>query len=127
MECLVDCLSQYRVVDVLSCGKPLQEHGPLFEKTFFGFGHDLNCGVCGNVSKDVLHVLRDCSTVRNIWNLLVPHDWLTNFYSSSLQYWLVLNLQSHQDWYVRDVDWKCLFGIIAWYLWKIGLSLFFRG
>ncbi|MBA0702612.1 hypothetical protein Goari_026810 [Gossypium aridum] len=176
MECLVDCLSQYRVVDVHSCGKPLQEHDPLFKKTFFGnlipghsnldmdcvlsdmvsgngpqrvwffiwlllkyrlftkeeivrkgFGHDLNCGVCGNVSKDVLHVLRDCSTARNIWNLLVPYDWLTNFYSSSLQNWLVLNLQGHQDWYVRDIDWKCLFEIIAWRLWKILTSLFFRG
>ncbi|MBA0730346.1 hypothetical protein Golax_020613, partial [Gossypium laxum] len=92
-----------------------------------GFGHYLNCGVCGNVSKYVPHVLRACSTARNIWNLLVPYDWLTNFYLSSLQDWLVLNLQGHQDWYVRDIDWKCLFGIIAWRLWKIVTSLFFRG
>ncbi|MBA0692696.1 hypothetical protein Goari_010233, partial [Gossypium aridum] len=57
-----------------------------------GLGHDLTCGVCSHVSEDVLHVLRDCTATRYMWDLLIQMDWHTKFYSSSLQEWLVLNL-----------------------------------
>lgn len=60
-----------------------------------GSGHDSTCGVCGHASEDVLHGLRDYTAARNICDLLIPYDWLTSFYSSSLQDWLVLKLQGH--------------------------------
>ncbi|MBA0678547.1 hypothetical protein Goari_019887, partial [Gossypium aridum] len=78
----------------------------------WGLGHDSTCGVCGHVSEDIHHVLGDYTAARNIWDLLILVEWYIKLYSNSLQEWLVLNLQIHQNWCLGDVDWQCLIGII---------------
>ncbi|MBA0753848.1 hypothetical protein Gogos_020276, partial [Gossypium gossypioides] len=84
---------------------------------------ELTCGVYCHVFEDILHVLRNCTTARSIWDCLIPTKWHTRFYVNSLQDWLVLNLQNQQKWHLGDVEWQNLFGVIAWRLWK-NCSLF---
>ncbi|MBA0552336.1 hypothetical protein Golob_023157 [Gossypium lobatum] len=39
-----------------------------------GIGHNSLCEICGHISKDVLHAIRDCPAARDIWNHLIPTD-----------------------------------------------------
>ncbi|MBA0741979.1 hypothetical protein Gogos_015096, partial [Gossypium gossypioides] len=92
-----------------------------------GIGHDSACGVCGQDSKDVLYATRDCFVARNVWDHLIPTEWCSRFYARNLQEWLVLNLQNQHNWHLGDADWQCLFGIIAWRLWKNRNLFIFQG
>ncbi|MBA0874014.1 hypothetical protein Goshw_010368, partial [Gossypium schwendimanii] len=77
--------------------------------------------------EDVLHVLRDCLTARTIWNKLIPEGKLSKFYIGSLANWMTENLQNHLNISLDGVDWPCLFGIIAWHIWKNCNLLIFQG
>ncbi|MBA0686721.1 hypothetical protein Goari_014309, partial [Gossypium aridum] len=92
-----------------------------------GIEHDSVCGVCGQDSEDVLYATRDCSVARNVWDHLIPTEWCSRFYARNIQEWLVLNLQNQHNWCLGGVDWQCLFGIIAWRLWKNRNIFIFQG
>ncbi|MBA0573418.1 hypothetical protein Golob_000693 [Gossypium lobatum] len=49
------------------------------------------------------------------------------FYAENFHEWLVLNLQNQHGWTLVDVDWQCLFGIIACHLWKNHNLFIFQG
>ncbi|MBA0875055.1 hypothetical protein Goshw_025621, partial [Gossypium schwendimanii] len=57
-----------------------------------GLGSSSSYGFCGHDFEDVLHVIRDCSVARDIW----------------LQLQILFG----------EVDWSCLFGLIAWRIWR---------
>ncbi|KAH1113442.1 hypothetical protein J1N35_006820 [Gossypium stocksii] len=42
-----------------------------------GFVQESTCGVCGHVSEDILHVLRNCTTAKSIWDRLILAKWHT--------------------------------------------------
>lgn len=50
------------------------------------------------------HVLKDCPATRDIWELVVPADKLSLFFSGDLLEWLVTNLQNHHQIHLGDVD-----------------------
>lgn len=37
-----------------------------------GIGGNPACGLCGHESEIILHVLRDCTIARDIWNQVIP-------------------------------------------------------
>ncbi|MBA0560662.1 hypothetical protein Golob_017546 [Gossypium lobatum] len=44
------------------------------EKKRRGIGMNIACGICGHDYENVLHVLRDCTAAKDIWNQLIPID-----------------------------------------------------
>ncbi|MBA0781641.1 hypothetical protein Gotri_002546 [Gossypium trilobum] len=63
-------------------------------------GHSSACGVCGHISEDVLHVLRDCPVAADILKLLIPIDRLNRLEDDSVAAREV----------VRDRNRECIIG-----------------
>ncbi|MBA0660059.1 hypothetical protein Goklo_012113, partial [Gossypium klotzschianum] len=55
-------------------------------------GRDTSCGLCGYHSKDILHVIRDCLGVREIWSQVIPIKNHLSFFAGNLHEWLESNL-----------------------------------
>ncbi|MBA0660285.1 hypothetical protein Goklo_012323 [Gossypium klotzschianum] len=57
--------------------------------------------VCGHISKDILHVLKDCTAARSIWDRLIHVEWhIRNF---------AINSQDSNLWLHVDGNWVCLY------------------
>ncbi|MBA0780646.1 hypothetical protein Gotri_004724, partial [Gossypium trilobum] len=64
------------------------------ERVRRGLGHSTTCGVCGYIFEDVLHAIKDCPIVRNIWNHLAPverHDRLESCSVLDADLWGILD------------------------------------
>ncbi|CAN1779029.1 Putative ribonuclease H protein At1g65750 [Linum perenne] len=68
------------------------------------------CDHCRDAVEDTLHVLRDCRFARKLWVSILPPDRIPNFFSGTLQDWLIREL--------KDPEFGQLVGIAAWLLWK---------
>ncbi|KAA3485757.1 reverse transcriptase [Gossypium australe] len=88
------------------------------ERTRRGFGQSNACSRCGHDVEDIMHVLRDCPTAKDVWTLVVPSEKQSRFFSDSLHNWLSYNLSCHLKLQDKGITWSCLFGILAWRLWK---------
>ncbi|XP_052876282.1 (+)-neomenthol dehydrogenase-like [Gossypium arboreum] len=53
-----------------------------------GIGYDSSCDICGNHSKDILHVTRDCLVAKEIWMLALPNGIIGCFFVGDLIQWL---------------------------------------
>ncbi|KAA3453419.1 reverse transcriptase [Gossypium australe] len=83
-----------------------------------GFGQSSACSRCGHNLEDIMHALRDCPTAKKAWMLVVPLEKQSRFFSDSMQNWLSFNLSCHIKLQDKGITWSCLFGILAWRLWK---------
>ncbi|KAK5840709.1 hypothetical protein PVK06_009612 [Gossypium arboreum] len=54
------------------------------ERVLRSIGYSSAYGICRHISKDVLHSIRFCPAIRDIWNLLIPTDQIVSFYSGIL-------------------------------------------
>ncbi|KAE8705213.1 hypothetical protein F3Y22_tig00110429pilonHSYRG00225 [Hibiscus syriacus] len=63
-----------------------------------------------------MKVLRDCREA--IWDLLIPPQMASSFFSSDLQQWLSTNLNSNSTVTQWDLPWTSLFASMVWQLWK---------
>ncbi|KAH1090753.1 hypothetical protein J1N35_018010 [Gossypium stocksii] len=67
------------------------------ERVRRGLAVDASCQICGHASEDILHIIRDCPMAKEDTSTL----------------------------YGREISWACLFGLLAWRLWKNrNLSIF---
>ncbi|KAF7830019.1 reverse transcriptase [Senna tora] len=74
------------------------------------------CDCCGGASEDVIHALRDCDKVRDIWLRLVkPRHW-PEFFHSELRDWISMNLNRNLG--VFDNSWKDVFATTCWSVWR---------
>ncbi|KAA3489715.1 Non-LTR retroelement reverse transcriptase [Gossypium australe] len=64
------------------------------ERARRGLAEDPSCPICGPPSEDILHVIRDCTLAKEVWKQVNP--------------------SSHG----AEANWACLFGLLAWRLWK---------
>lgn len=87
---------------------------------------DSSCSICGNTSEDILHVLRACTTAKEIWTLVVPMHQQTRFFSDPFHSWFSTNLSNPLDLQVHGIPWASLFGLIAWRIWKNRNLLIFQ-
>ncbi|CAA0838239.1 Polynucleotidyl transferase- ribonuclease H-like superfamily protein [Striga hermonthica] len=72
------------------------------------------CYFCGQ-PESMLHVLRDCSHARQIWDLLVPTQQHGEFFSQELCGWLWSNLLGSP---LDDLEeWTTTFSIACWRIW----------
>ncbi|KAA3460126.1 reverse transcriptase [Gossypium australe] len=91
-----------------------------------GFGQSSACSRCGHDLEDIMHALRDCPTAKEAWLLVVPPNKQSRFFSDSMQNWLSFNLSCHIKLQDKGITWSCLFGILAWRLWKNRNLLIFQ-
>ncbi|CAN1130195.1 Putative ribonuclease H protein At1g65750, partial [Linum perenne] len=80
------------------------------ERNRIHLSDDDNCSRYKVAPDDTLHVLRDCYFARKLWVSIMSPKCLTNFFSGSLQDWLLRELKDHY--------YGQLFGIASWLLWK---------
>lgn len=67
------------------------------ERTRRGLSHNSSFSVCGNETKDILHVLRDSLAAKEVWKHVIHIRQQTRFFSDSFQIWLSSNLSlSHE-------------------------------
>ncbi|XP_052482520.1 uncharacterized protein LOC128036033 [Gossypium raimondii] len=64
------------------------------ERAKHGLAEDPSCPICGHSLEDILHVIRDCTLSKEVWKQVNPSS------------------------YGAEANWACLFGLLAWRLWK---------
>ena len=76
--------------------------------------HEPDCNRCNLfVHECALHALRDCPTIVEFWQQLVPSQMQGQFYSCNLQRWLLINLKGGD----AGKFWPLLFGVAVHFLW----------
>ncbi|KAL9437050.1 hypothetical protein AB3S75_022984 [Citrus x aurantiifolia] len=86
----------------------------------------LECDRCGGAVEDILHALRDCSCIIQVWRKLVPKANHNSFFSSTLRDWIAGNLQN--KWKITSsLPWDCIFGVAVWRLWFWRNHFLFEG
>ena len=84
------------------------------------------CDRCGSVVEDILHALRDCSCIKQVWRKLVPMASHSSFFNSNLRDWIAENLQN--KWKIGShPPWDCIFGVVVWRLWHWRNHFHFEG
>lgn len=79
-------------------------------------GDSAVCPVCRGATESIIHVLRDCPTMAEIWIRLVPRSKRGGFFTKSVSEWLFENLSRRT---ARWGDhWPTLFAVAVWWGWK---------
>lgn len=73
-----------------------------------------SCPICGFHSKDILQILRDCTTAKDVWSQIITGNHLTNFFSLNLQDWILFNVHDASVVTEGGASWACLFVILVW-------------
>ncbi|KAK8640384.1 hypothetical protein V6N13_008138 [Hibiscus sabdariffa] len=56
--------------------------------------------------------------VRPVWELLIKHVCMTEFFSLSLPRWVTANLRDDGKFGINGTNWSTLFSVIYWSLWR---------
>ena len=76
------------------------------------------CPLCGVASESVLHALRDCQHVKQIWNSLLPTNFVSPFFDIlNVPLWLSANIEK-VGLLANGIPWDVLFSSAVWWLWK---------
>ncbi|OMP07401.1 reverse transcriptase [Corchorus olitorius] len=73
------------------------------------FTTDPSCSICGHHSESVLHILRDCTNAKVIWDILMISSKFSSSRSLNLEEWVNLNVISYKDEKFGDWSWPSLF------------------
>ncbi|CAN1766599.1 Putative ribonuclease H protein At1g65750 [Linum perenne] len=77
------------------------------------------CGICSPTKESMLHVVRDCSVAKEVWQELLGVNLGHEFFQVN-----------DSDWwrkYISDKVWACTFGITTWTLWETRNERIFEG
>ena len=92
-----------------------------------GMDIDDTCPLCEEGDETVMHALRDCSWVSQIWRQLgVPFS-NQDFWRLDVQDWLVHNGLWKPNGAVGTLPWKVVFPFALWNIWKSRNCFVFRG
>ncbi|KAJ1402685.1 Ribonuclease H domain [Sesbania bispinosa] len=69
------------------------------------------CPLCLDSLESVIHSLRDCRLVKEVWNLSLTRNLLPNFFVGNLVPWIAENLQP------RNNSWHVFFVVTLWCIW----------
>ncbi|MBA0736884.1 hypothetical protein Gogos_010372, partial [Gossypium gossypioides] len=56
----------------------VQPQAPQFA-VLIGIGYISSCPICSHGFEDIVHVLRDCLTAKEVWLHVIPSDWAQQF------------------------------------------------
>ncbi|KAJ8898838.1 hypothetical protein K2173_008147 [Erythroxylum novogranatense] len=76
-----------------------------------------SCPICQDHTESMLHAIRDCPKVREMWKSLVPRKVWEQFFSNPIDRWLLRNIRGNQQG-VEGVEWRMLFVVGCWLMWK---------
>lgn len=83
-----------------------------------GVVHDNLCPICCNGFETILHALRDCSHLKQVWNQLGVTSSNHEFWHSNLLNWLSTNARSNDKCLDGTSPWKFVFSFALWNIWK---------
>ncbi|KAJ1376792.1 ribonuclease H, partial [Sesbania bispinosa] len=83
------------------------------------------CPRCGNAPETIMHMLRDCEVVAELWDSLIDNKNWSAFFSLGIDQWLRTNLHNSAN-SVSGVPWNYIFPITIWLLWKDKNDLIFQ-
>lgn len=81
-----------------------------------------NCALCPfecDCEETLLHILRDCLVASEVWSKFINPNFLSRFFSLSLQEWLHWNLKREIGMsQVNRWPWRKVFSLGYWNIWK---------
>lgn len=84
------------------------------------------CPHCPEYPETVMHSLRDCEVLKNLWSRVVSEDELSKFFSLGLHAWLEFSLSLRGD-ISRHRSWILFFGLAVREIWLDRNQLVFDG
>ncbi|GAB2237143.1 hypothetical protein Droror1_Dr00027025 [Drosera rotundifolia] len=97
----------------------------MVHRSRLGFSSSSTCTLCGLKEKTTVHLLRDCIHAERVWDGLVQQHLQPQFFNLNLHAWLDSNLRNTKRLH-NQVEWRSLFMLICWWLWKWGNQKIFR-
>lgn len=83
------------------------------------------CPRCNEQEESIMHAIRDCECIKEVWNVFVEEANWSCFFSQGLSSWMLTNLSKNYI-HNRGISWPLLFGVIVWLLWKDRCNLVFN-
>ena len=77
-----------------------------------------SCPICQRVSKTILHALRDCQKVKEVWRQLEIQRTDRAFWISNLQDGIKINSKDRGSCVQGNPPWNILFPVAVWNIWK---------
>ncbi|KAJ1378317.1 Ribonuclease H-like superfamily [Sesbania bispinosa] len=103
-------------------------HGRLLtnsERMRRGMSSNDICPRCGNSSENIMHTLRDCDDIKELWESLIdPNEW-ASFFSMGLHQWVKKNLLDF-SFSATDTPWSFVYPTAVWLIWKDRNDLIFN-
>ncbi|KAK4267368.1 hypothetical protein QN277_024155 [Acacia crassicarpa] len=91
-----------------------------------GLTTDDRCPVCSSDTETIQHVLRDCPDTKKLWRQIVPRHVWRRFSSLRDDLWIRWNV-SHRGKNQQADEWRNIFTIVCWWLWRRRNTLVFEG
>ncbi|KAJ1418140.1 Ribonuclease H domain [Sesbania bispinosa] len=79
------------------------------------------CPFCLNHEETVVHILRDCVKVQDVWFTLARGRLPGSFFTTNIHDWILDNIGLHSD-----STWRLTFGLVIWAIWKSRNTLIFE-
>ncbi|KAF7820411.1 putative ribonuclease H protein At1g65750 family [Senna tora] len=78
---------------------------------------DATCPRCGKADETILHAIRDCEDIKDLWIRFVRPSYWEQFFSCNLVKWVDWNLKTDVG---SDLakDWRIGFEVVCWQVWK---------
>ena len=83
-----------------------------------GVVRDNTCPICQRGSETILHALRDCPHIKQVWNQLGITPLNHAFWRSDLQVWLSSNGRNNCRLLASNPPWRYIFPFAVWNIWK---------
>ena len=83
-----------------------------------GVVHENICLICQGGSETKLHALHNCPQIKHVWNQLEIMSSNQAFWRNNLQEWLSSNGRESCRLITANPQWKIVFSIAVWNIWK---------
>lgn len=83
------------------------------------------CYKCKTVPESIIHLLRDCPQVCNIWKKIMPAEVQHDIFNQEVITWLTRHIADTAS-KMENVPWNSFFGTFCWWLWRWNNLVFGR-
>lgn len=78
-----------------------------------------SCKVCGTLLEYLLHIIRDCFTIRKVWKNILPPPYKSTFISMNFSSWIKVHIIQGKSLTVdKELSWDMVFALGCWWLWQ---------
>lgn len=83
-----------------------------------GMDVDEACPICQREPKSIIHAIRDCAWVKDVWLQLDVSTANQEFWTSNLQDWVNLNGKANCSRAQGKPPWKIIYSFAVWSIWR---------